>query len=372
MGFVIVRSYIAGLFALRLPDRAGGFLDLAQLRAGGPGSGAGGNLPKGRRQRRRERGEVFTNRAGTDIFHWSFRTSAPGGHQFPMNSRPEGKGYPVFLATAPATRGEKRLAVAIASIALVLFIAFLPFVRTPLAPMPAFIPSYEAALFFIDLVTAILLFDQFTRLRSPGLLVLASGYLFDALIIVPHALSFPGAFAPTGLLGAREQTTAWLYVFWHGGFSLFVIAYALLRRREENRSPRPTLHTGVPIAAAVLWVALLTVALTFLATWGHDWLPIVMQGSDYSLLVRKGVSPAVWILTLLAIAALWPRRQRALDLWLLVVMWGVAVRHRPGGGDRLDAIRSRILFRARLRPDRRELPADNFDGSTGKNVRCGS
>ena len=54
----------------------------------------------------------------------------------------------------------------------------------------------------------LLLFDQFFRLRSPGLLVLASGYLFEALIIVSHTLSFPGAFAAAGLLGAGPQTTA--------------------------------------------------------------------------------------------------------------------------------------------------------------------
>jgi hypothetical protein len=80
------------------------------------------------------------------------------------------------------------------------FIAIVPFGRVPLAKMPAFIPSYEAALLFLDLITAVLLFDQFVRLRSIGVLVLASGYLFDALIIVPNALSLPGAFTPTGLL----------------------------------------------------------------------------------------------------------------------------------------------------------------------------
>ena len=116
----------------------------------------------------------------------------------------------LFLATAYATRREQRFALVIAAISLLAFIAILPFVRVPLAKMPAFIPSYEAALFFIDLITALLLFDQFARLHSIGVLILAAGYLFDAFIIVPHALSFPGAFTPTGLLGAKPQTTAWL------------------------------------------------------------------------------------------------------------------------------------------------------------------
>jgi hypothetical protein len=238
-----------------------------------------------------------------------------------MNGMFKGDAYRVFLATAPATDRERKVAVAIAAVSLLLFVGLLPFVRVPLAQLPAFIPSYEAALFFIDLVTAILLLDQFVRVRSAAILCLASAYLFDALIIVPHALSFPGAFAPTGLLGAREQTTAWLYVFWHGGFPLFVIAYALLRRAEAGGPVKLPLSAGGTIAAAIIGVGLLTVAFALLATWGHDALPIVMHGGDYSLLVSKGVSPAVWLLTLIAMVALWERKQRALDLWLMLVMW---------------------------------------------------
>jgi len=227
-----------------------------------------------------------------------------------------------YLPTALAAHREKQFAVAIAAVALVVFIAIVPFARVPLARMPAFIPSYEAALFFVDLITAIFLFDQFVRLRFSGILVLASGYLFDALIIVPHALSFPGAFSTTGLLGAKEQTTAWLYVFWHGGFPLFVIIYALLRHSGAAGMPPYSLaRVTSTIVAAIIGVATLAFALTLLATWGHDFLPVVMQGSDYSLLVKKGISPAVWALTLLAMVALWNREWRALDLWLILVMW---------------------------------------------------
>lgn len=111
--------------------------------------------------------------------------------------------------------------------------------------MPAFILSYQAALFFIDLITAVLLYEQFVRLRSPSVLTLAAGYLFDAFLIVPHTLTFPGAFAPTGLPGAGMQTTAWLYVFWHGGFPLFVMGYALRRHEVDGavapvNDPNPT------------------------------------------------------------------------------------------------------------------------------------
>ena len=45
-----------------------------------------------------------------------------------------------------------------------------------------------------------------------------------------------------------------------------------------------------------------------------------MQGRLF-LLVKKGVSPAVWLLTLTAMVLLWQRPQRVVDLWLMLVMW---------------------------------------------------
>ena len=51
-----------------------------------------------------------------------------------------------------------------------------------------------------------------------------AAYLFTGCMAVVHTLSFPGLFAPGGLLGAGPQTTAWLYMFWHGVFPLLVIA----------------------------------------------------------------------------------------------------------------------------------------------------
>jgi hypothetical protein len=68
-------------------------------------------------------------------------------------------------------------------------------------------------------------------------------------------------------------------------------------------------------------VALLAIAFTLMATWGHDLLPVVMRGSDYSMLVSKGISPGVWVLTLIALVSLWQREQRTVDLWLMIVMW---------------------------------------------------
>ena len=75
------------------------------------------------------------------------------------------------------------------------------------------------------------------------------------------------------------------------------------------------------IACAIGGMIVVSGALTLLATAGQDLLPVVIREGNYSFLVTKGVSPAVWALTFLALFALWRRpRPTVLDLWLMVVV----------------------------------------------------
>src|SRR5262249_35053345 len=137
--------------------------------------------------------------------------------------------HAIFLSSVPAGQRDRRLALAVILISLLIFAAALPFVRRQLPEVWAFIPVYESLLVINDLITAAILFGQFKILRSRAILVLASGYLATATIAIPHLLTFPGVFSPTGLLGAGPHSTAWLYMFWHGIFPLVVIGYALLK-----------------------------------------------------------------------------------------------------------------------------------------------
>jgi PAS domain S-box-containing protein len=224
------------------------------------------------------------------------------------------------LTRTPPGPREKAIAVAVVVISAVTLVLLAPFARVPLPRVDAFIPAYEAALIVVDLITAVLLFGQFARARSLPILVLACGYLFDALIIVPHALTFPGIFAPQGTFGAGPQTAAWLYLFWHAGFALFVIAYAVLVRRDDGRGSAalaPKISLPVGIAATIA----LVLGLTVLTITGRSYLTPIMNGTDYSMVVTKGISPAICILSVVALALLWPRRKfSTMDLWLFVVM----------------------------------------------------
>jgi Membrane-associated sensor, integral membrane domain len=130
-------------------------------------------------------------------------------------------------------------AIAVAAVVLVAFITIAPFAGMPLSALNIFFPLLDAIVFVTDLITAVLLFSQFSIAGSRPLLALANGYFFTALIVVPHALTFTGAFSPTGLLGANIQTGSWLFIFWHIGFAAALLAYALLTvgNRAQPLSP---------------------------------------------------------------------------------------------------------------------------------------
>jgi len=225
----------------------------------------------------------------------------------------------IFLSTLPAGRSDRRLALAVAIASTAIFLAAAPFAKRPLAPVPAFLPLYQSALVINDLITAVLLYGQFRILHSRALLALAGGYLFCAAMAIFHLLSFPGLFAPAGLLGAGPQTTAWLYFFWHGGFPLFVTAYALLKDRPHQAGRAQTgVVTPVLFGAALALAA--AVALMLIATLGHNALPEIMLG-DADASTKVFVASVTWLLILVALVALGRRRPHSvLDLWVMIVL----------------------------------------------------
>ena len=223
----------------------------------------------------------------------------------------------VSLSTLPASRQERRRALCVVLISLLGFALAAPFAKVKLPTVMAFVPSYESALAINDLITAILLFGQFSILRWRAILLLACGYLFTALMAIPHALSFPGLLAETGVLGGA-QTTAWLYMLWHGGFPLAVIGYARLSRGDrERQAPADSPHAA--ILAGVIAVVAIVGSLALLAA-NSDALPAIMSGNSYTP-AMIGVVSTVWALSLLALAVLWLATPHSvLNLWLMVTM----------------------------------------------------
>ncbi|WP_223879111.1 sensor histidine kinase [Chitinimonas arctica] len=227
---------------------------------------------------------------------------------------------PDFLSTLPAGPRERRLARAVVGVSLLFFLLAVPFAKVPLPKVWAFIPIYQASLVINDLITVVLLLGQYAMLRTRSLLVLACAYLFTGAIAVLHGLTFPGLFAPDGLLGAGKQSTAWLYMFWHGGFPFFIIAYVLLKDRErEGRQLDEAVYRSIAFGA--LATLGLVAACGMLATLGKAFFPDLLVAGRYTPAMHAVIT-AVWLLSLVALAALWFRRPHALlDEWLIVVMY---------------------------------------------------
>lgn len=221
------------------------------------------------------------------------------------------------LVDLTATPTHIRTTLAVSALMLAGLAALAPFARQQLAKIDAFIPSFEATIFVTDFITSVLLFSQFSVHRTRALLVLASGYLFSALIVIPHALTFPGAFSPEGLLGAGLQTTTWLYWFWHIGIPLALFLHACL---NDGKPPNKSMiSASSAITGSAVIVVGVVCGLTVLATAGNEFMPRLSLDRTHLLPLNHDLGMVLMVICLAAIAALWIRRRSVLDQWLLVV-----------------------------------------------------
>jgi signal transduction histidine kinase len=230
-----------------------------------------------------------------------------------------------LLSTLPASASQRRTALVVSVVLVVALLATLPFAQVAFPGFPGFVVAQQSVLFASELVTAILLFGQYAIQPTRELLALAAGYLFTALLLIPHTLTFPGAFAEEGLLNAGSQTTAWIYLVWRAVLPLAVVVYAL-REKPDNTIDQPTHRVTLEILSAVSTVVVVVVAVVLTTVAGHVWLPELIIGGRFTALARFAVATVLG-LTIAALISLLRRRPLSvLDLWLLVVMlaWACA------------------------------------------------
>lgn len=240
------------------------------------------------------------------------RSAPPAGQELVLSD----------LSPGPA---QRRIALGVVFMLLVgFFIAGGPLSTLPLPEINAFVPAYGTWILVNDLITAILLFAQFSILRSSALLLLANGYLLTAFITIPWMLTFPGVFAPAGLLGAGLQSTVWLYILWHASFALFVIAYTLLKDTESSGWVSRGSARAAILGSVGLIVALVCGA-TVLVTAGDALLPRLMLDTIQIARPWFYVAGPTAALILVALLLLWLRQRSVLDLWLMVVLCASAI-----------------------------------------------
>jgi two-component sensor histidine kinase len=221
------------------------------------------------------------------------------------------------LMTASPTLWQRRAALAVVVVQFVTCAVVAP-IPAHLPRIDSFVPVILAIVFVADFLTAVLLFSHTTVLASRATLILANGYLFSALIIIPHALTFPGSFGPQGLLGG-VQSSGWLNVLWHFGFLTAVAGYACLKDGERRSDAAPTSALAAFFRSLAIQISVVC-ALTWGVTAGDTFMPrLFLDDLSNAPLVHYAAGMLV-LISVLVLLLLWRLRKSALDLWIMVTV----------------------------------------------------
>ena len=167
------------------------------------------------------------------------------------------------LFDTPPDRRQVRACLAVVGLLLTSLLLIWPVHDVRLPQEDAFIPIVDAIMFVGGLITATLLYAQAEVFRSRALAALGAGYVYTALLLVPHVLTFPNALSAGGLLGVGANTTVWIAFLRRLAFPTIAIAYVVLRRGDLAAQPgterQPVripvwVTCAVILAAAVTWV----------------------------------------------------------------------------------------------------------------------
>jgi diguanylate cyclase (GGDEF)-like protein len=225
--------------------------------------------------------------------------------------------------TQHATRKQTVTAGITALLILLVFAIAVPRANVALPVVGPFMPMCALTVFTTAGIAAFLLAAQFTATRQPILGALGGAYAFTALAVAVQLLTFPGVFTPTGLLGAGRHSSAWMWVFWHGGFPFFVILAALTRYRS-GQAPIGATRVGLWAWLLIGGPVAIAAALCVFAIYGN--LPAPLNSLDPatggSVFPSDTTASVTWSLNVAAIVIvlLTGRLRSVLDQWLLIAV----------------------------------------------------
>jgi PAS domain S-box-containing protein len=225
------------------------------------------------------------------------------------------------LLSLPTNRKQKRFAIAIGAILLVISLLSLPFASVQLPEVPAFQAAIFSTMVFFELITAYVLYSQFQVSRSPGALVLSGAYLFSGIIIVPYLLTFPNIFSATGLFHAGTQSAIWIFSVWHASFPLALCLYLWVDAAYQHVLLSSSKVRRLSVLGFI-GTTLLVVAVTFIATRYHDYLPVLVKNGVFTPTFRYGVLTPILIFNIIALSGflLRTRGRTVATAWLSIAL----------------------------------------------------
>jgi signal transduction histidine kinase len=236
-------------------------------------------------------------------------------------ARAEGNDVPALIASIPASVQQRGTALGIVIFFSVGFVIALPFASQQVGRVDAFIPVVQSIICVTDIITAALLFAQYSIQPQRALLALASGYLCGGLFAFLQTLEFPGAYSATGLLGGGTNGAVWLFNFWRITFALAVIIYALLKDANDTANRFTKNEPRRAIVVTVACTLAVTAGLTWLGTAGNRHLPNLYIGTTQQAFLNQYLAGALWLLNATAIVLLLARKRTILGAWLAVTVF---------------------------------------------------
>lgn len=199
-------------------------------------------------------------------------------------------------------------------------LAVLPFAHDPGPVVPALTPVFAATVLVTESATSYLLFVRFGATRNWSLLLLASAYLYAALMAGLHLLTFPGAVFPDRVVIGASQSTAWAFVLWMSGYAVLTFAAVVTEVvSPDRRIARANVDRARNMAMAAVVAFALCCALA--ATIWVDRMPPLMQGASWTMLnVTMTYAAMAMIAGGIALILLSAGRRSPIFLWLSLAM----------------------------------------------------
>ncbi|MFG1464155.1 ATP-binding protein [Xanthobacter sp. DSM 24535] len=194
-----------------------------------------------------------------------------------------------------------------------------PFASEPTRNTEVILPAYAAAMAVMEIMTCTLLLALYNVQRSPALVILASGYLFSALLVPAWALTFPGVFTTLGL-DFGLQATAAIAAVRRLSFPLFVLGYALAPTIGASGRPAPG-----AIAKSVVAVCAAAALCVWLILDHSQMQPNFMRDDRNVNELWRNVPRIALALYVIDMGILLARRRNSLDIWVCLVLFSLII-----------------------------------------------
>src|SRR5260370_15582796 len=139
-----------------------------------------------------------------------------------QHAPPSDRDVPVVVGLTPATSRQRAVAVGVAVTLFALAALVAPFANVQIGRIDSFVPVLQTVLSAADVLTATLLFAQYSVQPHRALLAVASGYLFSGSAAFLQTFSFSGRYSPRGIIVVAYNTAGLVLLLLHPTLALTI------------------------------------------------------------------------------------------------------------------------------------------------------